>query len=279
MIHHSRAEASVADRIQEFRRLHQSGCFVIPNPWDVGSARVLVQLGFPALATTSAGFAWSLGRADNGVSLHEALDYFRAIAGSVDVPVNADFEGGFAIDPDSVGANVSAATHTGIAGLSIEDSTRDPSVPLFDFALAVERIVAARRAIDASGTGVLLTGRSEGFIVGRPDLGETIRRLVAYADAGADCLYAPGIRSKDDITAVINAVAPKPVNVLVGADFTTLSELAALGVRRISVGGSLARTAWTGFLEAANEIAQHGTFTGFGRAVAGSELNRRFTRA
>ncbi len=269
----------MADRIQEFRRLHQSGCFVIPNPWDVGSARVLVQLGFPALATTSAGFAWSLGRADNGVSLHEALDYFRAIAGSVDVPVNADFEGGFAIDPDSVGANVSAATQTGIAGLSIEDSTRDPSVPLFDLALAVERIRAARRAIDASGTGVLLTGRSEGFIVGRPDLGETIRRLVAYADAGADCLYAPGIRSTDDITAVIKAVAPKPVNVLVGADFTTVPELAALGVRRISVGGSLARTAWTGFLEAANEIAQHGTFTGFGRAVAGSELNRRFTPA
>jgi len=269
----------VTDRIQEFRRLHQTSCFVIPNPWDVGSARVLAQLGFPALATTSAGFAWSLGRADNRVSLHEALDYFRRIAASVDVPVNADFEGGFAIEPDSVGANVSAATETGIAGISVEDSTGDPSSPLFEFALAVERIRAARRAIDVSRTGVLLTGRSEGFIVGRPNLAETIRRLVAYADAGADCLYAPGIRTKDDITAVIEAVAPKPVNVLVSVDFTSVSELADLGVRRISVGGALARTAWTGFLEAANEIAQHGTFSGFGRAVAGSELNRRFMPA
>ena len=187
------------DRCRVFRRLHESGCFVIPNPWDPGSARLLAQLGFRALATTSAGFAWSLGRPDNGVSLEEALAHLRSIAAGVDVPVNADFEGGFAVEPADVAANVAAATATGIAGLSIEDSTGDAAQPLFEFALAVERIRAARRAIDDSGTGVLLTARSEGFIVGRPDLAETIRRLTAYAEAGADCLYAPGIRAKADI--------------------------------------------------------------------------------
>ncbi|MEO7987298.1 MAG: isocitrate lyase/phosphoenolpyruvate mutase family protein, partial [Gemmatimonadales bacterium] len=250
-----------------FHELHRSGCFVIPNPWDVGSARLLVRLGFKALATTSSGFAWSLGRPDNHVSLDEALAHLRAVAGAVSVPVNADFEGGFAIDPSAVAANVTAATGTGVAGLSIEDSTGDPSHPLFDVGLAVERIGAARRAIDESRTGVVLTGRSEGFIVGRPDLAETIRRLVAYADAGADCLYAPGIRSRAEIVAVVSAVAPKPVNVLVGGDFTTVAELEELGVRRISVGGALARAAWTGFLQAAKEIAEQGTFSALGRAV------------
>jgi methylisocitrate lyase len=265
--------------VATFYRLHQSGCFVIPNPWDIGSARVLVQLGFPALATTSAGFAWSLGRPDHHrVSLNEALDHFRSIAQSVDVPVNADFEGGFAIAAAAVGANVAAATTTGIAGLSIEDSTGDPSNPLFDFALAVERVHAAREAIDESGTGVLLTGRSEGFIVGRPDLKETIRRLTAYAEAGADCLYAPGIRTTQDIAAVVQAVSPKPVNVLVGSDFATVAELAALGVRRISVGGALARAAWTGFLQAASEIAERGTFTNLGRAVPVGKVNGLFDR-
>ena len=174
---------STDDRCRVFRELHQAGCFVIPNPWDIGSARLLAQLGFPALATTSSGFAWSLGRADNGVSLEEALTHVRSIAHAVDVPVNADFEGGFATEPAAVGANVAAATTTGIAGLSIEDSTGDRSAPLFDFVLAVERVRAARRAIDDSGTGIFLTGRSEGFIVGRPDLADTIRRLSAYADA------------------------------------------------------------------------------------------------
>ncbi len=266
------------DRSQAFHELHQSGCFVIPNPWDVGSARVLAQLGFPALATTSSGFAWSIGRPDNHVSLNEALAHFRSIARSVDVPVNADFEGGFAIAPAAVGANVAAATTTGIAGLSIEDSTGDPSSPLFEFGLAVERIHAARQAIDESGTGVLLTGRSEGFIVGRQDLAETIRRLTAYAQAGADCLYAPGIRTMQDIAAVVTAVSPKPVNVLVGSDFATVAALADAGVRRISVGGALARAAWTGFLQAATEIAQQGTFTNLGRATPFANVNGLFGR-
>ncbi|MGH9347417.1 MAG: isocitrate lyase/PEP mutase family protein [Vicinamibacterales bacterium] len=264
------------DRRRAFRTLHESGCFVIPNPWDVGSARVLARLGFPALATTSSGFAWSRGRPDNHVTLEEALAHVRDVADRVDVPVNADFEGGFAIAPAAVGANVAAATATGIAGLSIEDSTGDPSAPLFDFALAVERIQAARRAIDESGTGILLTARSEGFIVGRPDLGETIRRLTAYAEAGAECLYAPGLRSMDDIKAVVRAVAPKPVNVLAGSDVATVAELADAGVRRISVGGALARAAWTGFLQAASEIAERGTFTGLARAIPFAEINQMF---
>lgn len=249
---------------------------MIPNPWDLGSACLLAQLGFRALATTSSGFAWSLGRRDNHVSLEEALSFLRSVAASVEVPVNADFEGGFAVEPAAVAANVGLATATGIAGLSIEDSTGDAAQPLFDFTLAVERIRAARGAIDASGTGVLLTARSEGFIVGRPDLAETIRRLGAYAEAGADCLYAPGIRSKGDIAAVVSAVAPKPVNVLVGSDFTTVAELAQAGVRRISVGGALARSAWTGFLEAAKEIAEQGTFTRLARAVPFAEMEKAF---
>jgi 2-methylisocitrate lyase-like PEP mutase family enzyme len=267
---------AIVNRSRTFHDLHASGCFVIPNPWDAGSARLLAQLGFPALATTSAGFAWSLGRRDNQVSLEDALAGFRAVAQSVDVPVNGDFEGGFATEPAAVAANVALATATGVAGLSIEDSTGDPSNPLFDFTLAVERVKAARKAIDESGTGVLLTGRSEGFIVGRPDLAETIRRLTAYAEAGADCLYAPGIRMKEKIAAVVEAVSPRPLNVLVGSDFATVPELADLGVRRISVGGALARAAWTGFLHAAREIAERGTFTGLGRALSFAELNELF---
>jgi len=269
--------SDAADRCRTFRQLHQSGCFVIPNPWDVGSARLLAQLGFPALATTSSGFAWSLGRPDNGVSLDEALAHLRSIAHAVNVPVNADFEGGFATAPAAVAANVTAATATGIAGISIEDSMGDASNPLFELTLAVERIRAARRAIDDSRPGILLTGRSEGFIVGRPDLAETIRRLTAYAEAGAECVYAPGIRTKADIAAVVSAVAPTPVNVLVGSDFTTVAELAEAGVRRISVGGALARAAWGGFLDAAREIAEHGTFTNLARAVPFAEVNGAMT--
>jgi 2-methylisocitrate lyase-like PEP mutase family enzyme len=268
--------AATTDRVQVFRRLHEAGCFVMPNPWDVGSARLLVRIGFPALATTSAGMAWSLGRADNHVALPDVLQHLRAMAEAVPVPVNADFEGGFAVAPDAVAANVKAAAATGIAGLSIEDSTRDAANPLYEFDLAVERIRAARRAIDDTGTGVLLTGRSEGFVVGRADLGETIRRLTAYAEAGADCLYAPGLRAAADIAAVVKAVQPKPVNVLAGSDFANVSELAALGVRRISVGGALARSAWTGFFDAAKEIAEQGTFTHLARAVPGAVLNRSF---
>jgi 2-methylisocitrate lyase-like PEP mutase family enzyme len=270
--------APTADRRDAFRRLHESGCFVIPNPWDLGSARLLAGLGFRALATTSSGFAWSLGRPDNHVTLNEALAHLRAIAGGVELPVNADFEGGFAVEPAQVGANVMLATGTGIAGLSIEDSTGDLARPLFDFGLAVERVRAARAAIDASGTGVLLTGRSEGFIVRRPDLGETIRRLTAYAEAGADCVYAPGLRTRDDIAMVVAALAPVPVNVLVGSDFITVTELADLGVRRISVGGALARAAWGGFLEAAREIAERGTFTRLARGAPFAEIDGAFAR-
>jgi 2-methylisocitrate lyase-like PEP mutase family enzyme len=267
-----------SDRVRVFHRLHESGCFVIPNPWDPGSARLLAQLGFPALATTSSGFAWSMGRPDNGVTLDQALAHFRAVAEAVAIPVSADFEHGFADQPAQVGEHVSAAARTGIAGLSIEDSTGDDANPLYAFDLAVERIRAARTAIDASGTGVLLTGRSEGFVAGRPDLAETIRRLTAYAAAGADCLFAPGIKSVADITAVVRAVAPKPVNVLVGSDWTTVPQLAGLGVRRISTGGALARAAWAGFLTAAKEIADQGTFGALAKAVQLSgDMNRSFS--
>lgn len=266
-------------RVRVFRELHQAGCFVIPNPWDIGSARLLVQLGFPALATTSSGFAWSIGRQDNHVTIVEALTHFRTIAEAVDVPINGDFEGGFAIDAEGVARNVRFATATGIAGVSIEDSTGIATDPLFAFALSVERVKAARAVIDDSGSGVLLTARSEGFIVGRPDLDETIRRLTAYAEAGADCLYAPGLRSKEHIAAVVKAVAPKPVNVLMGSDLATVAELAELGVRRISVGGALARAAWTGFLDAAREIAHEGRFSRLGQAIPFAEMNRSFEKA
>jgi len=267
---------SSTDSRAVFRRLHESGCFVMPNPWDVGSARVLEQLGFPALATTSSGLAWSLGKRDNAVSRNETIAHLRAIVEAVDVPVNADFEDGFATVPTDVARNVKIATTTGVSGLSIEDSSGDEAEPLFDFTLAVERISAARRSIDESGTGILLTARSEGFIVGRPDLAETIRRLTAYAEAGADCLYAPGLSTTQDVSAVVKALAPKPVNVLVGSDFTTVAELAELGVRRISVGGALARTAWGSFLYAASEIAEHGTFARLAAGVPFPVLNRRF---
>jgi 2-methylisocitrate lyase-like PEP mutase family enzyme len=251
------------EKVEAFHRLHASGCFVLPNPWDVGSAVALERMGFEALATTSAGHAWTLGRADNGVLLDEALQHLREVAAAVRVPVNADFEGGFADDPSEVAANVKRATATGIAGLSIEDSTGDAGEPLYPLDLATERVRAARRAIDESGTRVFLTGRSEGFVVGRPDLEETIRRLKAYAEAGADCLYAPRIETTEQVSAVVAAVAPRPVNLLVNAPFMTVAEAASLGVRRISVGGTLARTAWAGFLAAAEEIAREGTFSRF----------------
>lgn len=247
----------------------------MPNPWDAGTARVLAQLGFPALATTSSGSSWSMGHADNHISVEQSLDHMRAIAASVDLPVNADFEGGFAVRPDDVAVHVARAIETGVAGLSIEDSTGDSSHPLFGFELSVDRIRASRGAIDRSGIPVLLTGRSEGFIVGRPDLKETIRRLAAYAEAGADCLYAPGLSTLDDIRAVVNASAPRPVNVLARPTLS-VAELADAGVRRISIGGSFARAAWTAFLDAARETAERGTFTAIGRAMPGAELNGLF---
>jgi 2-methylisocitrate lyase-like PEP mutase family enzyme len=253
----------VDDRVTTFQRLHSSGCFVMPNPWDVGSARVLEQLGFKALATTSAGFAWSVGRADNQVTLDQALEHLRAVADAVKAPVNADFETGFAVDPEQVGANVKLAAATGIAGLSIEDSSGDQADPLFEVDLAVDRVRAARRAIDESGTGIVLTGRSEGFVIGRPNIDDTITRLRAYAEAGADCLYAPRIDTVEQVAAIVAAVAPKPVNLLINSPFMTVQEAATLGVRRISVGGTLARTAWGGFLQAAKEIAETGRFSRF----------------
>ena len=266
-------------KISEFRRLHEMGCFVIPNPWDRGTAIYLEALGFKALATTSAGFAWSVGRADSAVTVEQVLEHLEEIASAVGVPVNADFEGGFAKEPQGVAANVARAVKTGIAGLSIEDSTGDAQNPLFDFPLAVERIKAARMAIDKSGSGVLLTGRSEGFIAGRPDIQETVRRLEAYAAAGADVLYAPGIRSKEDISAVVKAVAPKPVNLLIGGNWMTVAEAAALGVRRISVGGALARSVWSVFAKAAKEIADNGSFSGLAPAGPPVNLNDFFRRA
>jgi len=263
-------------RQDEFRQLHASGCFVMPNPWDVGSAVALEQMGFKALATTSSGHAWTMARADNHVTRDEMLEHLREICAAVGVPVNADFEGGYADHPDDVAANVKLAAGTGIAGLSIEDSTGDDAEPLYPFELAVERIRAARQAIDESGTGVLLTGRSEGFVVGRPDLEETVRRLQAYAEAGADCLYAPRIETVEQISAIVSAVAPKPINLLINGPFLTAAEAADLGVRRISVGGTLARAAWAGALAAAEEIATEGTFSRF---VALPDLDALFSRS
>jgi 2-methylisocitrate lyase-like PEP mutase family enzyme len=251
------------NRVHAFRRLHSSGCFVMPNPWDAGTAKALEGMGFEALATTSSGHAWTLGREDNRVTLDEALDHLRRVVGAVTVPVNADFEGGFAVDPPNIHANVRLAAATGIAGLSIEDSTGDPEHPMYALDLAVARIRAARSAIDDSGTGVLLTGRSEGFISGRPDLDETIRRLRAYGEAGADCLYAPGINTAEQVSAIVTAVSPIPVNLLMNAPFMTVAEAGALGVRRISIGGTLARTAWKAFLQAARELAERGTVSSF----------------
>ena len=270
---------SVADKRRAFHRLHDSGCFVIPNPWDVGSARFLQSLGFKALATTSAGFAWSKGRPDNGATRDMVIAHLHEMVDATDVPVNADFESGFAADAAGVAESVRLAIDAGVAGLSIEDSTGDAARPLYDLDVAVERMRAARRAIDQAGGDTLLVGRSEGFIAGRPDLDETIARLKAYSQAGADCLYAPGIRSREQIAAVVAAIAPKPVNLLIGwpAEFT-VQEIAALGVRRISVGGALSRTAWGGFMRAAKVLAEQGSFAGLRDAAPGAELDALFTR-
>lgn len=268
---------SVADKRRTFRALHESGCFVIPNPWDLGSARFLESLGFKALATTSSGFAWSHARGDGRVDRDSMLAHLREMSAATDLPINADFEGGYARDPAGVADNVRLAVETGIAGLSIEDATWDPRAPLYEIDAAVERMRAARRAIDASGGDTLLVGRAECFLFGRPDISETVARLKAYASAGADCLYAPGIRSREHIAAVVEAVAPKPVNVLIGwaSDFG-VDDLAALGVRRISVGGALARTAWSGFMRAARSIAENGRFDAFAEAASGAELDKFF---
>jgi 2-methylisocitrate lyase-like PEP mutase family enzyme len=267
---------TTADKRTSFRKLHETGCFVLPNPFDAGSAKALAHLGFKALASTSAGFAWTIGKADNRVTLEEVLQHLAALCAAVDVPVNADFEGGFAHEAAKVGANVARAVRSGVAGLSIEDSTGDTAKPLYDRGLAIERIKAARAAIDADNSGVLLTGRCEAFLWGQADLNLVIDRLRAYSDAGADCLYAPGLKTKDDIAAVVKAVHPKPFNLLIGASGLSLKEAEALGVRRISVGGSLARSAWAGFMKAAKEMAEKGTFTELAGGYPGGELNKMF---
>jgi 2-methylisocitrate lyase-like PEP mutase family enzyme len=268
---------TIAARRQAFRRLHESGCFVIPNPWDTGSARYLQRLGFPALATTSSGAAWRHGKADGDMTVEEVLAYLREIVEATDLPVNADFEDGFGEDATGVARNVKLAIATGVAGLSIEDSTGNADAPLRDIPVAVERIRAARKAIDETGGDTLLVGRAENFIVGRPDLEDAIRRLQAYAEAGADCLYAPGLRTREQIAAVVKAVAPRPFNLLVGATTDlTMEDIASLGVRRVSVGGAMARTAWGGFMRAAQQIATHGKFDGFAGAASGAELNGMF---
>jgi 2-methylisocitrate lyase-like PEP mutase family enzyme len=266
--------SDIAARRRAFRQLHASGCFVIPNPWDVGSARYLKGLGFKALATTSSGAAWAMGRCDGGMDRQAVLDHLRDLVAATDLPVNADFESGFAADPQGVAESVRLAIETGVAGLSIEDATGDAENPLHDIDTAVERLRAARGAIDQSGTDTLLVGRAENFIAGRPDLADTLTRLQAYARAGADVLYAPGIRTREEIAAVVAAVAPKPVNLLIGsASELTMQDIAALGVRRVSVGGALARSAWGGFMRAARTIAEDGRFDGFADAASGAELN------
>ncbi|MFO1108259.1 MAG: isocitrate lyase/phosphoenolpyruvate mutase family protein [Bradyrhizobium sp.] len=267
---------TTADKRAAFKKLHESGCFIIPNPFDIGSAKALQHLGFKALASTSAGFAWTMGKPDNRVTVDDVCNHLAAICSAVDIPVNADFEDGFAHEPEKVGANVARAVQTGVCGLSIEDYTGDAATPLFDRALAVERIRAARKAIDADKSGVLLTGRCEAFLRGIKDLDLVIDRLTAYADAGADCLYAPGIATKEEISAVVKAVHPRPVNLLVGAAGPSLADAGALGVRRISVGGALARMAWAGFMKASKEMAEKGTFSEFANGYPGGELNKMF---
>ena len=274
------ASSDIAARRRAFRELHDAGCFVIPNPWDAGSARYLERLGFKALATTSSGGAWAQGRADGSFTLEETLEYLREIVNATSLPVNADFEAGYAADATGVARNVRLAIDAGAAGISIEDSTGDASNPLRDLPTAVARMQAARRAIDESGTDTMLIGRAENFFLGRPDLEDTLRRLRAYSEAGADVLYAPGIKTAEQISAVVKAAAPKPVNLLVGsATPLTMREIESLGVRRVSVGGALARAAWGGFMKVAREIAGEGCFDGFAAAASGAELNKLFGKS
>ncbi|QIJ00219.1 isocitrate lyase/phosphoenolpyruvate mutase family protein [Stutzerimonas balearica] len=265
---------TVSDKRAAFREMHHAGCFLLPNPWDAGSARLLERLGYRALATTSAGYAWSQGQADGQLSRDDTLAHMRYMAAMSDLPINADFESGFGATPEAVFDSVSLALETGVAGLSIEDSTGDPAQPVRDKAQAVERLQAARAAIDAGGRDTMLVGRAENYFVGRPDLDDTVERLLVYSQAGADCLYAPGLRTREEIQTVVQAIAPKPVNVLIGWNSElTVEALAELGVRRISVGGALARAAWGGFIDAARRMIEQGRFDGFGGTPSGAELN------
>jgi len=268
---------SIAEKRRAFRALHERGCFVLPNPWDIGTARYLQHLGFKAIATTSSGAAWSLGLPDTAVGREVMLTHIAAIVAATDLPVNADFESGYAASPAAVGESVRMCVDTGVAGLSIEDSTGDADKPLFALDDAVARMRAARTAIDAKDPAVMLIGRAECFLVGRTDLDETVERLNAYAAAGADCFYAPGIRTREQIARIVEGVAPKPVNVLVGGALgLTVKDLAELGVRRISLGGALARAAWGGFMRAARAIAESGSFDTLADAVSFAELNGLF---
>ncbi len=268
---------TVSEKRRAFRALHESGCFVLPNPWDVGTARYLQHLGFKALATTSSGAAWSLGYADGNVPLDLMLDHIRGIAEASDVPLNADFMNGYGDSPDAVAESVRRCLATGVAAVSIEDQIPRQKA-LYDLDMAVERLKAARAAIDADGGEALLVGRTECFVIGHSEpLEQTIRRLVAFAEADADCLYAPHLKTADQIAAVVKAVAPKPVNVLaIGLGGLTVAALADLGVRRISVGGVMARMAWAGFMKSAKEIADAGTFTAFEEAASGADLDCLF---
>lgn len=267
---------TIADRRRTFRTLHEAGCFVLPNPWDVGSARYLEHLGFPALATTSAGAAFAAGLPDGGMPRDAMLAHLRIVVEATSLPVNADFGAGYADAPDDVAANVRLCVETGVAGLSIEDATGDPAMPLYDPDLAARRVGAARAAVDASDPSVVLTARAEGFLVGERDLDAVMRRLRAYAQAGADCLYAPGIAQREQVAALVAALAPKPINVLMSAPGLTVPELAALGVRRISLGSALARSAWGGFLRAARAIAGEGRFDALAEGTPFRELDRFF---
>ena len=270
---------SVADKRRTFRQMHETGCFLIPNPWDVGSARYLQSLGFKALATTSSGLAWSLGLPDNQVPRERVIAHLRTLVDATDVPVSGDFENGFGSNAQGVGESVRLAVATGLAGLSIEDATGRANEPLFPIADAISRIRAARAAIDADGGDTLLVARAECFVVGRPDLTETLARLRAYSNAGADCLYAPGLRTEEHIKAVVEAVHPKPVNVLVGSHGAlTLQRMAALGVRRVSVGGAMARAAWGGFMAAATLLADQNRFDGFTGIPSHQNLDDLFSK-
>ncbi len=267
-----------ADKGHAFRALHaRGGAFIIPNPWDIGSARILAEAGFEALATTSAGFAFSLGRRDNTVARYAMLDHVATIVGATDLPVSADLESGYADTPEGVAETFALAATTGIVGASIEDATGDPEQPLFDIAIAAERVQAAVEAVRALPFPFMLTARAENFLVGRPDLADAIRRLQAYQDAGADVLYAPGLVERDDIETVVKSV-DRPLNVvmgLAGARFS-LSALEALGVKRVSIGSALARTAFGAVIDAAKEMREHGTFAFADRAVAYRELGALF---
>jgi 2-methylisocitrate lyase-like PEP mutase family enzyme len=268
------ARPSTADKRKTFRKLHESGCFVIPNPWNVGSARYLQGLGFKALATTSSGHAHSMGYADGAQSLDEVLAHYREIAAAADIPLNADFENGYADDPESVAKNVTRCIETGVAGLSIEDYS---GTALYDFDLALARVKAARAAIDKADGDVMFTARAEGFIRGRPDIDDAIKRLKAFTDAGADCLYSPGIKTREHIEATVKAVGGKAINFLnYGALGFTVNDLAGMGVRRISVGGSLARVAMHAFIKTATEIAKDGKFDGFADLISNADLNKFF---